>query len=993
MQEIETNLVKNSRYLLKDTSFVNLMTKRIFNVLLIANPYDAFILEDDGRIEEKIFDEYTRLGLSNAPRFTRVSSRQEATEALQGIRFDLVICMPNTDNTDAFVIARTIKSQYPDTPLVVLTPFSHGITRYMEHQDLSQFEYVFCWLGNTELLLSIIKLMEDKMNLDHDIEEAGVQQIVLVEDGIRFYSSALPNLYRFILEQSREFSTEALNAHEMMLRKRGRPKIVLARTYEEGLELYTRHRDNTLGVITDARFPRGGVKDPTAGFELIDAIRADNPFLPVIMQSAEVDNRAVAEAKHVGYIDKNSKKMDVDLRKMVWKHFGFGDLVFRDPQTMEEIVRVHNLKDLQDNIFTIPADSFVYHASRNNISRWLYSRAMFPIAEVLKKMSLDEDADVNVHRQIIFDAIVRYRRMKNQGVVAEYMRGRFDRFSNFARIGDGSLGGKARGIAFIDHILKRHQEFQSFDNAEIRIPKTLVLCTDIFDRFMEENNLYPIALSDAPDEEILEAFLQGQLPDTLRDDVSAFCKVVDNPIAVRSSSLLEDAHYQPYAGVYSTYMVPGGDAQLQRLADAIKGVYASVFYRASKSYMAATSNVIDSEKMAIILQEVVGDAHGTRFYPNCSGVARSLNFYPVGDEKAEEGVVDLALGLGKHIVDGGRALRVSPAHPTHVMQTSEIRLALTQTQSTFYALDLEAGERPLTVHEDFDLLRLNVKEAVPDGTLEWIGSTYVRDDDMIYDGVSMPGRKLVTFNSLLYFNLFPLMPIVQQVLKYGAEEMRRPVEVEFAVRLDTKARTGIFYPLQMRPIVSARECIDEDLTLIPRERLLLYSSQSLGNGITSDVRDVVYVRPGAFDFSRNRDIADEVRQMNEWLTAGDAGYLLIGPGRWGTGDCSLGIPVEWGHIAGVRFIVELAMDGRPIQPSQGSHFFQNLTSFGVGYFTVNPFVRDTHDLCRMDVLEAMPAVHETEHVRHVRFASPFTAKMDGLKSIGVIEMLHEGEPK
>lgn len=980
------NVMKDERYLFKDTSFVNLMTRRIFNVLLIANPYDAFILEDDGRIEEKIFDEYTRLGLSNAPRFTRVSSSEEASEALQTVHFDLVICMPNTDNTDAFVIARRIKSLLPDTPLVVLTPFSHGITRYMEHQDLSPFEYVFCWLGNTELILSIIKLMEDKLNLEHDIEEAGVQQIVLVEDGIRFYSSALPNLYRFILEQSREFATEALNAHQMMLRKRGRPKIVLARTYEEAWSLYTRYRDNTLGIITDARFPRGGVKCPTAGFELIDAIKADNPSLPVIMQSAETANAPIAKAKHVGYIDKNSKKMDVDLREMVWKHFGFGDLVFRNPDTMEEIVRVHNLKDLQDNIFNIPADSFAYHASRNNISRWLTSRAMFPIAAVLKKLSLEEETDVDVHRQIIFDAIVRYRRMKNRGVVAEYMRGRFDRFSNFARIGEGSLGGKARGIAFIDHILSRHDEFSQFDNAEVHIPKTLVLCTDIFDRFMEDNNLYPVALSDMADEEILAAFLKGQLPDTLRDDVSVFCKVVDNPIAVRSSSLLEDAHYQPYAGVYATYMVPGGDKQLDRLADAIKGVYASVFYRASKSYMAATSNVIDQEKMAIILQEVVGDTHGLRFYPDCSGVARSLNFYPVGDEKAEEGVVDLALGLGKHIVDGGRALRVSPAHPNHVMQTSEIRLALTQTQTTFYAIDLDSGDSPLTVHEDFDLLKLNVKEAVPDGTLDWIGSTYVRDDDMIFDGVSMPGRKLVTFGSLLHANLFPLMPIVQLMLKHGAEEMRRPVEVEFAARFDTKARTGIFYPLQMRPIVSARECIDEDLTAIDRDRLLLYSAQSLGNGITTDVADVVYVRPGAFDFSRNRDIADEVRQMNEWLTTDDVGYLLIGPGRWGTGDESLGIPVEWGNIANVRFIVELAMDGRAIQPSQGSHFFQNLTSFGVGYFTVNPYQRGSLDLCRMDVLEAMPAVHETEHVRHVRFDHTFTAKMDGLKSIGVIEL-------
>ncbi|MBR4779451.1 MAG: phosphoenolpyruvate synthase [Bacteroidaceae bacterium] len=989
MAETNLNFLNSRRYLLKDTSFVNLMTKRIFNVLLVANPYDVFIMEDDGRIEEKIFEEYTRIGLSSAPRFTKVSTQDEATAALEVMRYDLVICMPSTDNTDAFDIARNIKLQFPDTELVVLTPFSHGITRYMEGLDLSLFEYVFCWLGNTELILSIIKLIEDKMNLDHDIHEAGVQQILLVEDGIRYYSSALPNLYRFVLEQSSNFASEALNAHEVMLRKRGRPKIVLACTYEEAWELYSTYRDNTLGVITDVRFPKDGAKDPDAGFKLLDAIRADNPFVPIIMQSAEEKNRALAEARGIGYIDKNSKKMDVDLRSMVWKHFGFGDLVFSDMQTGEELVRVHNLRDLQDNIFTVPAESLVFLASHNIISRWLTSRAMFPIAEVLKKISIDEEKDIDVHRRIIFDAIVQYRKMKNQGVVAEYLRGRFDRYSNFARIGEGSLGGKARGIAFIDNLLKKHPEVQSMDRAEVRIPKTLVLCTDIFDRFMEDNNLYPIALSDIPDEEILAAFLKGQLPDTLRDDVETFCDVVSHPIAVRSSSLLEDSHYQPYAGVYATYMVPDGPNQLSRLAEAIKGVYASVFYRASKSYMAATSNVIDQEKMAIILQEVVGDRYGKRFYPNCSGVARSLNFYPVGDEKAEEGVVDLALGLGKHIVDGGRSLRVSPAHPRHVMQTSEVRLALTETQTTFLAIDMDSDDRPITVHEDFDLLRLPVSEAVGDGTLDWIGSTYIREDDMICDGVTYPGRKLVTFSGLLHYDLFPLMTIVQQVLKYGSEGMRRPVEIEFAVRFDTKERSGVFYPLQMRPIVSARECIQEDLTQIDREPLLLYSTQSLGNGITSDVADVIYVRPGMFGYSINRTIADEVRQMNELLTAEDRGYLLIGPGRWGTADEALGIPVEWGDIASVRFIVETAIDGRPIQPSQGSHFFQNLTSFGVGYFTVNPFARGSDDIFRTEWLDALPAVHETEHVRHVRFPRPFVVKMDGLKSVGIIEIKDE----
>ena len=997
---------------LKDTSFVNLMARRVFNVLLVANPYDAFMLEDDGRIDEKLFEEYTRLGLRYPPRFTQVSTQEEATQVLQQMRFELVICMPGTDNSDAFDIGRGIKEQFPDTPLVVLTPFSHGITRYMERQDLSLFEYVFCWLGNTELLLSIIKLMEDKMNLDHDIREGGVQMILLVEDSIRFYSSVLPNLYKYVLEQSRAFATEALNAHQATLRMRGRPKIVLARTYEEAWLLYDRYPGNTLGVISDVRFPlyEGGPKDAEAGVRLMRKIRACDEFLPLIMQSSESDNRRWATEVGAGFVDKNSKKMNIDLRDRIEQHFGFGDLVFRDPGTGAEVVRVHNLKELQDNIFTIPEDSFVYHTARNHISRWLCSRAMFPLSEFLKRITQDEYEDVLEHRQLIFDAIVRYRKMKNRGVVAEYLRGRFDRFSHFARIGEGSLGGKGRGIAFIDHILKKHAVFESLPDVEIRIPKTLVLCTDIFDRFMEKGGLYQVALSDAPDEVILQAFLATPFPEELLDDIQTFCEVVGGPVAVRSSSLLEDSHYQPYAGVYATYMIPDradSHAMAQHIAQAIKGVYASVYYSGSKAYMSATSNVIDQEKMAIILQEVVGDRHGTRFYPHCSGVARSINFYPVGEETADEGVVNLALGLGKHIVDGGKSLRISPAYPDNALQTSDTQLALKETQTTFLALDLEAADRPVSSDESFDLVRLPVRQADADGTLDWIGSTYVRDDDMIYDTPHMRGRKLITFAGVLRYEAFPLAKIVQLVLQYGANEMRRPVEVEFAVRFQPTAYSqqttvnsqqtegnspfstinspfkGIFYPLQIRPIVSARECIDEDLTATPQESLLLYSSRSLGNGIVTDVHDIVYLKEGAFGMASNRAIAAEIRQLNQAFAVEGRGYILIGEGRWGSSDIALGVPVEWADISAVRLIAEVSADGRHIEPSQGTHFFQNLTSFGVGYLTIDgDHSREHFDRAALD---ALPAAWESPLVRHVHSATPFVIKMDGLHGIGIVE--------
>ena len=1012
---METHLKKFNPFL-KDTSFVNLMTRRIFNVLLVANPYDAFMLEDDGRIDEKLFEEYTRLGLRYPPRFTQVSTEEEATHVLGQMHFDLVICMPGTDNSDAFDIGRGIKTRFPDTPIVVLTPFSHGITRYMERQDLSLFEYVFCWLGNTELLLSIIKLMEDKMNLDHDIREGGVQMILLVEDSIRFYSSVLPNLYNYVLEQSRAFATEALNAHQATLRMRGRPKIVLARTYEEAWLLYNTYKNNTLGVISDVRFPmfEGGAKVADAGVRLLRDIRACDEFLPLIMESSESDNRQWASEVGAGFVDKNSKKMSIDLRDRIEQHFGFGDLVFRDPSTGAEMVRVHNLKELQDNIFTIPEDSFVYHTAHNHISRWLCSRAMFPLSEFLKHITQDAYNDVLEHRQLIFDAIVRYRKMKNRGVVAEYLRGRFDRFSHFARIGEGSLGGKGRGIAFVDHILKKHAVFESIPDVEVRIPKTLVLCTDIFDRFMEDNNLYPVALSDAPDETILQAFLASHLPEELLVDIETFCEVVTGPVAVRSSSLLEDSHYQPYAGVYATYMIPDRDdceAMARHIADAIKGVYASVYYSGSKAYMSATSNVIDQEKMAIILQEVVGDKHGTRFYPHCSGVARSINFYPVGEETADEGVVNLALGLGKHIVDGGKSLRLSPAHPDHIIQTSDPQLALKETQNTFLALDLAAIDRPITKDETFDLVRLTIREAEADGTLDWTASTYVRDDDMIYDTPYMKGRKLVTFAGVLRYEAFPLAKIVQLVLQYGANEMRRPVEVEFAVRFGQPIHNsqftihnsqlsqpeenncqlsivnyqlkGTFYPLQIRPIVSSRECIEEDLTAIPETQRLLYSTRSLGNGISADVCDIVYLKEGAFSMANNRTIADEIRRINRTFAEENTGYILAGEGRWGSSDMALGVPVEWADISAVRLIAEVSADGRHIEPSQGTHFFQNLTSFGVGYLTIDGAT--TGEVFDRAWLDAQPAVWESDLVRHIRSTAPLSIKLDGLHSIGVVE--------
>ena len=973
------------KFYLKDVTFVNLMMRRIYNVLIVANPYDAFMLEDDGRVEEKIYNEYVELGLRYPPTFTQVSTTEEAREVLRTMHIDLVICMPGNADNDAFSVARDIKAEFPHMHCIVLTPFSHGITKRMENEDLSIFDYVFCWLGNTNLILSIIKLIEDKMNLEHDINEGGVQMILLVEDSIRFYSSILPNLYNYILAQSKRFATEALNRHSATLRMRGRPKVVLARNYEEAMALYERYSDNVLGVISDVRFPIHGEKDSEAGLKLMREIRQNDPYLPLILESSESENRAKAEAEGFRFVDKNSKKMSLDLRKILEEHFGFGDFIFRDPKTKAEIMRIHSLKELQDNIFKIPDDSMLYHISRNHMSRWLSARAIFPVSMFLKTVTWERLKDITAHREIIFDAIVQYRHMKNIGVVAVFDRMKFDAYSHFARIGEGSLGGKGRGLAFLDNIIKMHPEFNSLEGAKVQIPRTVVLCTDVFDQFMEQNNLYQIALSDASDDDILRHFLRAQLPDSLIADFFTFFEAVKSPIAIRSSSLLEDAHYQPFAGIYSTYMIPYLDdkyAMLEMLACAIKGVYASVYYRDSKAYMTATSNVIDQEKMAVILQEVVGKQYDGRYYPNISGVLRSLNYYPIGDERAEDGIASLALGLGKYIVDGGQTLRVSPYHPHQVLQTSELETALRETQTRFYALDTRHVGNDFKVDDGFNILDLKVKEAERDNSLNFIASTYDPYDQVIRDGLYDGGRKVISFAGVLQQNVFPLPELLQMSMRYGAEAMRRPVEIEFACNLNSD-RTGSFYLLQIRPIVDQKQMLDEDLAAIPDADCLLRSHNSLGHGVTEDVTDMVYVKTDdRFSAADNPTIAREIEKLNkEYLDRG-TNYVLVGPGRWGSSDSWLGIPVKWSHISAARVIVEVALKNYRVDPSQGTHFFQNLTSFGVGYFTID---ENRNDGCfHKATLDAMPAVEETEHVRVVRFEKGLRIMMDGKKGEGVV---------
>lgn len=979
------NEAKLSQLYLRDTAFQNLMQRRIYNVLLIASPYDAFMMEEDGRIEEQLYFEYTSLNLSSPPRVAQASSYEDAYELLTTKSFDLIIAMPGNDIGQTFREAKTIKQLHPDIPFIVLTPFSREVSRRLANEDFSGVDYVFSWLGNVDLLLAIIKLMEDKMNSDNDILEVGIQTILLVEDSIRFYSSVLPHLYKFLLKQSLVFSTEALNEHEQMLRMRGRPKVILARTYEEAQELYDKYKDKILGVITDVSFNRQGAKDKLAGIKLAREIKAKDPYMPIIIESSENENEVYAQELGVSFIDKNSKKFPVDLGRTITDNFGFGAFIIRNPETGKEVMRINDLKELQDNLFDIPDNLLLYHASHNDISRWLYSRAMFPIAEIIQAhrfQSIEEAPEV---KRFFFNLIVKYRKMKNKGVVAIFKKNRFDYYSNFARIGQGSLGGKGRGLAFIDSIIKKYPICDNFDGVVVSIPRTVVLCTDIFDQFMEENNLYPIALSDATDEAILDAFLQASLPIALKDDFYALFEVIDRPLAIRSSSLLEDSHYQPFAGIYSTYMIPhltDKDDMYQLLGNAIKSVYASVFYAESKAYMTATSNLIDQEKMAIIIQEVAGAEHDGLYYPSFAGVGRSLNYYPINDEQPEDGVTEVAVGLGKYIVDGGLALRFSPRHPDKVLQTSTLDLALRDTQTQLYALDIKDADRSFSVDDGFNIQKIRIQDAAKNGSLKYMVSTFDPQDQIIRDNDCGMGRRVVTFANILQHKVFPLAEIVDFMLSEGEKEMRRPVEIEFAGCIDKKGEMkGNVYWLQIRPIVDRKEMLDEKIMDTASENLILKSTQALGHGMMDGVKDVIYVKTRNFSSFNNSLIAREIEKINKQYVEKGEGYILIGPGRWGSSDTALGIPVKWAHISAARVIAETALPNYRIEPSQGTHFFQNLTSFGVGYFTIDD---KKGGICDIDYLDNMPAVAETDFVRIVRFDNPLQIGINGKTGLGII---------
>lgn len=984
---VKKNVFESEKFEFSDTSFNLLMQKRIHRVLLVCSNYDAFILEEDGRIDEQVFNEYVSLNLRYPPVFIQARSAQQAFDILENDQIDLIIEMLNIGDIDTFELAKKIKSNYSKIPIVVLTYFSREVLFKLSHENLSAIDYVFCWLGNPNLLLAIIKLIEDKMNAKHDVEEIGVQTLLLIEDSIRYISVYLPDLYKIVLQQSREFIKEALNEHQQMLRMRGRPKILLATNYEEAVALYNTYKTNLLGIISDVSFMRGDKKDTTAGMAFCKMVREEDKQMPFLLQSANPECEQYANDLNVGFINKYSKTLSIELKNYILNHFGFGDLIFRDPITHQEIGRAKDLPSLQQLILTIPDRTLLYHTSRNHISKWLNARALFPIARMFKYLQAEDFENLDELRLFVDKTISRYRLSKGRGVIAKFDRSNFNEYLIFSRIGEGSIGGKARGLAFINNIIKKYKLYNKYEDVLITIPQTIVLSTDVFDEFMESNNLYPVAMSNISDEEILQHFIQAKLSQSIQQDLYAYISVVENPIAVRSSSKLEDSHYQPFAGIYSTYMVPNIRADkaltIKLLCNAIKSVYASVFYKSSKAYITATSNAIDEEKMGIVLQEVCGTRYGNHFYPTISGVARSINFYPIGVEKLEEGTVNIAFGLGRFIVEGGNSLRFSPRYPQKVLQLSTPEMVLKQTQKQFYALDLSPEKFIPSTDDGVNLMKLSINEALNDKSFKMVTSTYDFQNNMVRESSDAIGKKVVTFSKILNHETFPLAKIISELMEIGQKEMNNPIEIEFAVNLDVDpGEPRLFNFLQIRPIVENDQNVVVKIDEVPKKETIIYSTSALGNGSVENIRDFIYVKPETFNPADNKQIALEIEKLNEQFVADETNYVLVGPGRWGSRDPWLGIPINWVQISQARVIVESGLRNFRIDPSQGTHFFQNLTSFRVGYFTINPYINEGY--YDVDFLNQQSACYENDHLRHISFEKPLKILIDGRKNRGVI---------
>lgn len=973
-------------YEFEEFEFNQLMKNRIYNVLIVCSNYDYYLLEEDGRIDERIFNEYMALQLRYPPSFTHATSIERALKILKNNKIDLVITWLDIGNYKTFETSKQIKEAFPKVPIAALSHYSSEIRSKLNKSKQKIVDFAFHWNGNVDIVLAIIKLTEDRMNAAHDINKVGVKAILLVEDSLRFYSRYIPLIYKVILKQTQSLMTEGLNEHRRMLLMRGRPKILFTTTYEEGLELFETFKHNLLGVISDVTYYRDGTLSKKAGFELLKHVRSKERYFPFLIQSSDIKNEKKTLELHGKFLYKHSETLGVDIKNYITKYFAFGNFEFWDPVQMKVLATAKDLKGFQKAIGKATKDCIIYHSMRSEYSKWFRSRALFPLANLLSKIEYEYFDDAEHIREFLISAIKQYRTSRSRGVIATFDKAKYDEYEGFSRIGDGALGGKGRGLAFIDSFLKRNKLFNKYNDVTISIPRTVVLSTEVFDEYIETHKLIHFAAKCNNDQEILDTFISKNLPDWAMEDLKAFLQVVKKPIAVRSSSTLEDSHYQPFAGVFATYMIPNTpdfNRLVQMVSSAIKSVIASAFFKNSKSYLRSTARSIEEDKMAVILQEVAGKQYEDVYYPNISGVARSINFYPIGEEKANEGIAQIALGLGEIIVGGGTTLRFSPSHPKKVLQLSSPGSAQRETQKFFYALDMNPDSYKPSVSEAVNKRKINLRRAKNHNSLKFVASTYDLQNNIIRPGIMHHGIRVLTFDNILKYNTFPLAEMLQDLLQVGQKEMRNPIEIEFAINLDVpKGEPKEFSFLQIRPIVESVNTENVLPKKIEFKDTIIYSESALGNGKYENLYDFVYVKPETFDAANTREIAAAVEKINEKFEEEDKKYILVGPGRWGSSDPWLGIPVSWAQISSAKIIIEAGLDDFRIDPSQGTHFFQNLTSFKVGYLTINPFIGD--GLFDLDYLNNKKAVYEDKYIRHIQFKKELIALVDGKNNKAVI---------
>ncbi|NCO62780.1 MAG: phosphoenolpyruvate synthase [Flavobacteriales bacterium] len=965
-------------YEFEEVAFNELMQNRINKVLIVCSNYDYYMLEEDGRIDERIFNEYTDLNLRYPPNFIHANSAKRAIKQMHEINIDLVITWLDIGNFNAFETSKEIKKAFPEIPIAALSFYSSELRSKLQKGNKGIIDFVFHWNGNVDIFLAIIKLTEDRMNANRDINQIGVKAILMVEDSLKFYSRYLPIIYKILLKQTHAFMSEGLNEHRRMMLMRGRPKMLLATTYEEGLTYFEKYKSNLLGVISDVNYFKEGKRDPNAGFEFLKYVRSSQRYFPFLIQSSDKHNEAITLELKGKFLYKHSETLGTDLKNYITKYFSFGDFEFWDPVQMKVLAVVKDLSQFQKALKIVTLDAIEYHAKRSEYSKWLKSRALFPLANLFSKVEFDDFQDIEQIRDYLIEAIKVYRVYRSRGVIVKFDKDKYDEYLGFARIGDGALGGKGRGLAFIDSFLKRHKLFDKFDTVHISIPRTVVLSTEVFDEFIEKHDLIRFAAQSNDDEEILKTFISKPLPNWVLEDIKVFLSVIKRPIAVRSSSVLEDSHFQPFAGVFATYMIPNTNNvdMLNMVSNAIKSVMASAFFQSSKAYLKLTSHTIEEDKMAVILQELTGKTYGDVYYPNISGVARSINFYPVGDENPSEGVANIALGLGEIIVGGGQTLRFSPYHPKKVLQLSSPGSSQRDTQQYFYGLDLDPKSYKVSINESINKKKFTLREAKNHSSLKYVASTYDLQNNIIRPGVLHDGLRVITFDNVLKYNTFPLPEILQDLLRIGQREMRNPIEIEFAVNLDVAPGTSrIFSFLQIRPIVESIETRNELPEDFNVEDTIIYSQSALGNGTYGHIKDFVYIKPETFNPANTRQIALAVEQINKKFEEQNKQYILVGPGRWGSSDSWLGIPVIWSQISSAKIIVEAGLNDFRIDPSQGTHFFQNLTSFKVGYFTINPFIND--GFFDLEYLNKQDACFEDDYLRHICFKEPLTIVIEG----------------